>query len=120
VTRFRIAQEVAADTPYRQAMADYAPFAGDLAEPPSEVDFDRSRLLAALGAFLKSRNLDADWEAAETAPPEALIHQLCMHCPLEPAEKQALLEAPSLASRAQTLTALLEMSAAGGSGRILQ
>jgi Lon protease-like protein len=35
-----------------------------------------------------------------------------MLCPFEPAEKQALLEAPGWQERVSTLVALLEMSAA--------
>ena len=35
-----------------------------------------------------------------------------MMCPFDPAEKQALLEAPSFQERASTLMALLEMAAA--------
>ena len=35
-----------------------------------------------------------------------------MMCPFDPAEKQALLEAPSFQERASTLVALLEMGGA--------
>ena len=40
-----------------------------------------------------------------------------MACPFEPSEKQALLEAMTLPERAQTMTAILRMSAhEGGRG----
>ena len=42
-----------------------------------------------------------------------LVVTLAMVCPFEPAEKQALLEAPSDAERASTLLTLLQMGAAG-------
>ena len=58
------------------------------------------------------RLLDIDWETAETAPMEALVNSLSMALPFEPAEKQALLEAVSLMSRAEALTALLRIDAA--------
>ena len=48
------------------------------------------------------------------APLEALVNSLCMGLPFEPAEKQALLEAPDLAGRFEALTTLLEIDAAGG------
>ena len=38
-----------------------------------------------------------------------LVVTLCMVCPFEPAEKQALLEAPSPADRGQALLALLQI-----------
>jgi putative photosynthetic complex assembly protein len=50
------------------------------------------------------RLLDIDWETAETAPMEALVNSLSMALPFEPAEKQALLEAMGLMSRAEALT----------------
>ena len=41
---------------------------------------------------------------------ETLVNTMAMLCPFEPSEKQALLEAKSLAARADTLFAVLEMS----------
>ena len=41
-----------------------------------------------------------------------------MLCPFEPAEKQALLEAPSWLERVDTLVALLEMANAGPTGPV--
>ena len=54
--------------------------------------------------------MKADWNSVMTAPAEALITALAMMCPFDPAGKQALLEAPSLAERVSTLVALLELS----------
>ncbi len=56
-------------------------------------EFPRERLLAALKAYLNSRDMKADWDSVLTAPGEALINALAMMCPFDPAEKQALLEA---------------------------
>jgi len=54
-----------------------------------------------------------------TAPAESLVNALAMMCPFEPAEKQALLEAPNWTDRVSTLVALLEISTAGqGSGTL--
>ena len=46
------------------------------------------------------------------APAETLVNALAMLCPFEPAEKQALLEAPGWPERVSTLLALLEMAGA--------
>ena len=52
---------------------------------------------------------------------DALVTTLCMVCPFEPAEKQALLEAPTEAERARALRTLLAIDShaalAPGSGR---
>ena len=43
-----------------------------------------------------------------------LVVTLCMVCPFEPLEKQALLEAADSSARADTLVTLLQMGAHGG------
>ena len=50
-----------------------------------------------------------NWETANTAPLEALVNSLAMGLPFGPPEKQALLEAPTLEGRFETLSALLEI-----------
>ena len=110
--RFRLTGEMQSATAWRAGFCDFAPFAGDVAQQGDE-DFPRDRLLAALKAYLSTRDMKADWKSVMTAPGEALVNALAMMCPFEPAEKQALLEATSFQERASTLMALLEM---GGSG----
>ena len=108
--RFRLTGETPGDTPYRIGNCDFSPFAGDLAESSEEGDFPRDRLMAALKSYLNTRDMKADWKSVISAPPEALVNALAMMCPFEPAEKQALLEAPSFDERVSTLVAILEMA----------
>lgn len=112
ICRFRMAGELPVQTPYRQARADFAPFALDLEPPDGADDFERGELLAALRDYLNPRGLDIDWDAAREAPPEALVNSLAMALPFEPPEKQALIEALTLADRLDSLTALLRIDAA--------
>ena len=111
--RFRLTGEMETTTPWRAGFCDFAPFAGDLAQQDDEA-FPRERLLAALKTYLNSRDMKADWRSVMTAPGEALVNALAMMCPFDPAEKQALLEAPSFQERASTLMALLEMGGEAG------
>ncbi len=111
ICRFRVVEELNCDTPYRQVTANYARFASDLAEG-ADSDFPRERLLAALNEYLSRRDLKADWRSVMNAPAETLVNALAMLCPFEPAEKQALLEAPGWPERVSTLLALLEMAGA--------
>jgi uncharacterized protein len=69
-------------------------------------------LLAALTEFLKANNLKVDWEGIENAPNEALVNALAMMSPYGPPEKQAMLEAPDLKTRAEILIAVTEMDLA--------
>jgi Lon protease-like protein len=114
VARFRVEEELPADTPYRQCQVTFAPFADDFIARKGESDVDRKAVLRALADFLKANNLKADWSDIENAPNEALVNALAMMSPYGPAEKQALLEAPDLKTRAEILVAVTEIELAKG------
>ncbi len=114
VARFRVVEEMNVHTPYRQCRVTYAPFADDFVARKGEDAVDRQALLAALSAFLKANDLKADWEGIENAPNEALVNALAMMSPYGAAEKQALLEAPDLKTRAEILVAVTEIELAKG------
>jgi Lon protease-like protein len=116
VCRFAVGEELTLRLPYRQVQASYTAFEADLQAPADDDGFDRVRFLRALKAYLERRLLDIDWEMAKSAPAEALVNSLAMALPFEPSEKQALLEAVTLADRRSTLIALLEIDTAGRSG----
>jgi Lon protease-like protein len=112
VSRFRIVEELAVSTPYRQCRVTYTPFADDFVARKGEDEVDRDSVLRALSDFLKANNLKADWEGIENAPNEALVNALAMMSPYGAAEKQALLEAPDLKRRAEILVAVTEIELA--------
>jgi uncharacterized protein len=112
IARFRIEAELEVATAYRQCRVTYAPFADDFIARKGEEAVDRKALLNALSAFLKANDLKADWEGIEKAPNEALVNALAMMSPYGPAEKQALLEAPDLKTRAKILVAVTEIELA--------
>src|SRR5688572_10754918 len=112
IVRFRIEEELAVSTPYRQCRVLYAPFTDDFTARKGEDEVDRESLLRALSNFLKANELNADWEGIENAPNEALVNALAMMSPYGAAEKQALLEAPDLKTRAEILVAVTEIELA--------
>ncbi len=112
IARFRIEEELAADTPYRQCRVTYRPFIDDFTARKGEDEVNRAALLRALTDFLKANNLKADWEGIENAPNEALVNALAMMSPYGTAEKQAMLEAPDLKTRAEILVAITEIELA--------
>jgi Lon protease-like protein len=118
ICRYRIEEELAVATPYRQCRVAYAPFADDFVARKGEEAVDRKALLDALAAFLKANSLKADWQGIENAPNEALVNALAMMSPYGAAEKQALLEAPDLKARAEILVAVteIELAKAGTQG----
>jgi Lon protease-like protein len=112
IVRFHIEEELDVATPYRQCHVNYAPFVGDFEARRGEDKVDRTSLLRALADFLKANDLKADWEGIENAPNEALVNALAMMSPYGSAEKQALLEAPDLKTRAEILVAVTEIELA--------
>ncbi|HYZ32959.1 MAG TPA: LON peptidase substrate-binding domain-containing protein [Crenalkalicoccus sp.] len=111
VIRFRVVEELEMRRGYRRVRAEYAQFREDLdleAKPPP---IDRAALIAALRPFFRARGIEANWEAVERTSDEMLVLTLCMVCPFEVPEKQALLEAKTPAARAEMLVALLQMGA---------
>ena len=111
VARFWIEEELTVLTPYRQCRIDYS-FADDFVARKGESAVDRDALLKALAGFLKANKLNADWEGIEKAPNEALVNALAMMSPYGSADKQAMLEAPDLKTRAEILVALTEIELA--------
>ena len=112
VARFRVEQELPVATLYRQCRVTYAPFVDDFVARKGESAVDRKAVLAALRGFLDANNLNADWDGIDKAPNEALVNALSMMSPYGPAEKQALLEAPDLKTRADILVAITEIELA--------
>ncbi|MFN7163272.1 MAG: LON peptidase substrate-binding domain-containing protein [Hyphomonas sp.] len=114
ICRFAVKHELAVTTPYRQVTPHWDAFAADLYPASEEGLPDRSELILSLRTYVAAHGLQADWSAVEDAPMETLVHALAAGCPFPAPEKQALLEATSLADRARTLIALMAMSASGG------
>lgn len=113
VTRFRVLEEMSVDTPFRQCRIATDEFA-DLSEPRrGEDDVDRPSLLRTFRAYLAANEMDADWESVERASNAGLVTALSMMSPWGPSEKQALLEAPDHAARAEMLIAITEIVLAG-------
>ncbi|MHA6347604.1 LON peptidase substrate-binding domain-containing protein [Roseivivax sp. CAU 1761] len=116
LSRFRIREEVEGFTPYRRCRVDWSGFEADLGGAEHDPDFDRAAFLALLDRYFAARHLSADRETLQEADDELLINSLSMLLDFDPEDKQALLEAPSLATRRETLVTLIEYALRGGGG----
>lgn len=114
-SRFRILNEVDGFTPYRRCRVSWQGFERDFGGTEKDTTFDRPKFMKVLGRYFEEENLSTDWESLQEADDELLINSLSMLCPFEPEDKQALLEAPSLTTRRETLMTLIEFSMRGGS-----
>lgn len=114
MSRFRIRAEVTGFSPYRRCDVDWAGFDADLNPTDKDPGFQRDAFLTLLGRFFEARDLSADWQTLKDAEDELLINSLSMMLDFDPEEKQALLEAPSLTTRRETLVTLIEYALLGG------
>lgn len=109
VARFTVVEELPGRRGYRRIRGAFNAFAGDLSAPVPAAAVDRDDLLAALRGYFAHRGFDANWDAISKMDDDMLVNTLSMVCPFEPAEKQALLEAPTPSDRATSLLALLRI-----------
>ncbi len=115
VSRFRVRSELDGFTPYRRCKVSWDGFDRDLGKAEADDDFDRMRFLRLLERFFSSRELSTDWETLKDADDELLVNSLSMLLEFNPEDKQALLEAPCLKTRRETLVTLIEFALRGGS-----
>ncbi|MGU3540055.1 LON peptidase substrate-binding domain-containing protein [Methylobacterium sp. A54F] len=116
ISRFRIESELATASTYRRCQVSYDAFASDFEARAGEDAVDRDGVLKALRDFVEANDLKVDWAGIEEAPNEALVNALCMMSPFGVREKQAMLEAADLKTRAEVLIAVTEMELVRGSG----
>ena len=90
------------------ADVDWQPFANDLRVDVSALD--RDPLIKVMKRYFDMKGFETDWTQIENSDNHQLLATLSMICPFEVAEKQALLEADSMAKRADLLIAMMEMA----------
>jgi len=120
VARFRVAREQATTTPYRLVRPDFSDFAEDFREGAGESAVDRVGLVEALRAFAEANGIRVDWDDVDKASNETLVNGLAMLSPYGAKEKQALLEAADLKSRAEILVAISQMELARSADASIQ
>jgi Lon protease-like protein len=120
--RFRLIAEADVGTAYRQADVDLAAF--DDEEPPPLASIQRADVEREARKFGDALGLAVDWEAVSRLDDEMLVNAIAQVAPFDTGAKQALLEEPSLAGRADLVVQLMQFQrlAPGGAdmGQTLQ
>ena len=114
ISRFRLRAETEGFTPYIRADVSWDGFDPDFGKVEEDRGFDRDAFMDLLSRYFEAMSLSTDWSSLKEAEDELLINSLSMLCPFDPEEKQALLEAPSLSTRRETLVTLIEFALRGG------
>ena len=107
-------EAVAGFAPYVSGEVSWDGFGRDRGQPEKDAGFHRKEFMALLQRYFSSRNLATDWESLQGADDELLINSLSMLCPFAAEDRQALLEAPSLQTRRETLITLMEFALHSG------
>ncbi|KHQ55153.1 MULTISPECIES: LON peptidase substrate-binding domain-containing protein [Mameliella] len=120
ISRFRIVREVEGFTPYRCCEVNWDGFERDQQGAETDTCFERVRFMDLLDRFFAAKDLSADWDTLQQADDELLVNSLSMLLDFNPEDKQALLEAPSLSTRRETLVTLIEYALRGGEEDLIQ
>jgi len=106
VARFKVIAEAPPTGRFRRCVVAFDEFAGDLEAGAGEAAVDRGRMILMLREFAEETGVEVDWSSIDAAPTETLVNALAMMCPFGPREKQSLLEAIDLKTRAEMLIGL--------------
>jgi Lon protease-like protein len=105
VTRFRTMREMDVATPFRQIEAEM--FAGDIEDPDPLPSVVRADVEREAKRFAQLHGYEIEWDDVGRLDDEALVNGIAQVVPLDIAAKQALLEAATLADRADMLVDFL-------------
>ncbi|MEX0503365.1 LON peptidase substrate-binding domain-containing protein [Alphaproteobacteria bacterium LSUCC0719] len=112
VCRFRLVDHHLTERGYRRASVSWDEFVSDLENGEGGIA-DRDHMFAVMRRYFDTQGFEADWDQIERSDDSAILNTLAMVCPFDVAEKQALLEAEGVRSRADLLIAMMEMALHG-------
>lgn len=117
--RFRIVEELPLDPGgFRRVAPDWTSFSHDMAEQEFQLS-NRPHFLTVVQEYLRTRQARLDWKGIEEVADDDLVIAMAQMSPLEPEEKQSLLECADLEAVAEMMTAMFEVhSAAEGEHRL--
>lgn len=113
ISRFDVREEISATTLYRQVHPDWTAYSSDILSADC-LDIEREKLYPMLKQYFDMQGMSCSWDAVDVCGDQKLITMLCMICPFEEAEKQALLEAENCQSRATLFLDMLNMHVKSG------
>jgi len=107
LSRFRLVHEIDVTTAFRQIEADCASFSGDKDDTAPLALALRSDVEREARRFADTRGYAIDWDAVARLDDEALVNAVAQVAPFDVAAKQAVLEAPDIAARADLVAQFL-------------
>jgi len=116
LARFRLRRELDVTTPFRQIEAEIE---ANTADDTNLAHARRASLEYESRRFAETQGYAVDWEAVSRLDDESLVNGIAQIAPFDAAAKQALLEAASLADRADLIVQLMQFFGRhGGEDRV--
>lgn len=106
IGRFRVRRELDVATAFRQVEAEVGGFGDEAATPPLALIL-RAELEREARRYARAKGYEIDWEQVTRLDDESLVNGIAQVAPFDVAAKQALLEAPAIADRADLLVQFL-------------
>jgi len=109
--RFDVEKEIPTTRGYRRVAVSWERFACDYDDEARIAD--RHGLLARIRRYAAPRRLEIDWQGLGGMPDALLVNLMVTSLPLEPPDRQALVETLALDDRARLLGQLLDLAQEG-------
>lgn len=110
--RFSIVEELPMKYPFREVSVSYSNFSGDGDEAFHGATQYRNRFLATLHKYLIHLKINIDAKSLDKIEDEEFINSMAMVCPFDAAEKQLLLEVPTLVERTELMIKIMDFNLA--------
>jgi Lon protease-like protein len=119
VCRFQVAKELDPRRGYRRIRPDWERFAIDYHALEEELPA-RQEFMSSLRAYCTLRGVEVPWDDVANMGDTELVNLLCTHLPLDPEDKQALIETVDLCGRGELMAGLMDMASASGTDTLGQ
>lgn len=110
ICRFRILEEVAKTSSMRRAVVSYKTYAETDGTTPELSNFDKTSFITLARLYMTQFNITPNWQELKNITEAELINFIAMAGPLEPSEKQAILEEVNADQQKFMLEKIMDMS----------
>lgn len=110
ICRFRILEELEKTNAMRRAVVSYKTYAETDSATPELSDFDKTSFIALARLYMTQFNITPNWQELKNITDAELINFIAMAGPLEPTEKQAILEEVNVDQQKFMLEKIMDMS----------
>jgi Lon protease-like protein len=110
ICRFRVLEELPKTSSMRRAVVSYKKYAETDGMTPELSNFDKKSFITLARLYMTQFNITPNWQELKNITDAELINFIAMAGPLEPSEKQAILEEINVDQQKYMLEKIMDMS----------